>query len=396
MERITELCTGCRACEQLCAHHAISMQSDREGFLTAVIDKEQCVDCGLCYKRCPQNTLVEKNEPLSVYAVQDKDDKEIKVSASGGAFAAAARMVLQQGGVVVGAAYNDDLTVSHIVIDSVKDLPRLQSSKYVQSNTEATYKQVKALLAEGRTVLYSGTPCQIGGLKAFLRKPYDNLYTMEVICHGVASPALFARYIEWLGGKMKGKVIFYNFRDKSYGWGLGYKTKIKTKIKIKIKSSSLDPYYYHFLEGTTYRECCYRCNYCCKERNSDITAGDYWGIMHEHPKFYSLKGVSCLLVNTPQGERLWSIIAQEFYTLESTFEQVARHNHNLRHPTPRPSLRDIIYYNYNSISLQELFEHRLRPPFNVKAWIKGMVPKWLLIRMTRAIHGRSIKLLTLF
>ena len=375
MEKVTELCTGCRACEQLCAHHAISMIADKEGFLTASVNHDLCVDCGLCRLRCPQNNHIDKHEPILSLAVRDRDDDELYRSASGGAFAAAARVILQWGGVVVGAAYNDDFSVSHVIINNLDDLPKLQSSKYVQSNTEATFLQVREFLRANREVLYSGTSCQIAGLKAFLHREYAKLYTMDLICHGVASPKLFAKYLVWLSGKMNGKITGYDFRDKSCGWGLDYMT--KTKTKTKTKPSTLDPYYFHFLEGNTYRECCYNCRYCTKERVGDITIGDYWGIEKEHPKFYSTKGVSCLLVNNEQGKRLWEMIALEFFSLESTFEKVALSNHNLSHPTVRKPIRDNIYIGIDEMDTDEYITTRLKVPYNLKANMKQLLPTWI-------------------
>lgn len=373
---LIDYCTGCGACKQVCPTKAISMKPvNEEGFLESVTDFDKCIDCNQCRMTCPQNIKAKLNVPQLNLAVRDKDDEELEVSASGGAFAAAARVILSQGGVVVGAAYNDDLTVSHRIVDNLKDLPQLQSSKYVQSDTAGTFKEVKKLLREGKTVLYSGTPCQIAGLKGFLRKDYDNLYTMDVICHGVASPKLFAKYLEWLGGKMGGKIIYYDFRDKSTGWGLDYMT--KTKTKTKTKPCSLDPYYHHFLAGDTYRECCYHCLYSQKERVSDITIGDYWGIEKEHPSFNSTKGVSCLLVNTDKGTRLWNMISTEFVSLESTFDKIANANHNLKHPTARPAVRDNIYKQIDELPVKEYFASHLLVPFNIKARIKSVLPVWL-------------------
>lgn len=371
---IIDYCTGCKACEQICPHGAITMQADEEGFLESVTDYSKCVDCGLCRLACPQNTKPKLNAPLDVIAARDKDESEIKVSASGGAFAAAARIIINNGGVAVGAAYNEDMTISHIIIDKIADLPKQQSSKYVQSNTENTFKEVKKLLREGKTVLYSGTPCQIGGLKGYLRKDYDNLYTMDLICHGVPSPKLFAKYLEWMGEKLNGEIDFYDFRDKSTGWGLEYMT--KTKTKTKTSPSSTDPYYYHFLCGDTYRECCYRCQYCRKERVGDITIGDYWGIEKQHPFFYSLKGVSCILVNTEQGRKLWNMVSNEFVTLKSTFEKVAIDNHNLEAPTKRPAIRDNVYKHLDDMPVKEYFATQLPVPFNLKAKIKMALPSW--------------------
>ena len=373
MEKITDLCTGCRACEQVCAHHAVSFCEDEEGFLVPHIEAKLCVDCGLCQKRCPQNTGVVKYPAKDVYAARDKNDDEIYHSASGGVFAVAARHILLKGGYVVGAAYERNYEVSHILTNEMGDLPKLQSSKYVQSNTKDTYSKVKELLNAGIYVLYSGTPCQIGGLRAYLHKDYENLFTMEVICHGVPSPKLFQRYIRWTEKRLKGKLLFFDFRDKSYGWGLDYMT--KTKTKTKTKTCVLDPYYIYFLHCKTYRECCYHCKYCTPSRVSDFTIGDYWGLEHEHPEFYSSKGVSCVLVNTEKGQSLWEAIKEEFEYIDSNFDRVARLNHNLRTPSPRPEIRDRVYKKLYTIEDDnEFFKTQLPIPYNLKARIKSMMP----------------------
>jgi coenzyme F420-reducing hydrogenase beta subunit len=372
---ITDFCTGCRACEQLCPTHCIYVEPDEEGFIVAKIDENACVECGVCVKRCPQNNPPEKNVPIRVVGIRYKDNDVLKESASGGVFIALASRVLDEGGIAVGAAYLDDWKVGHIIVNDKAFLYKLQSSKYVQSDTFRTFSEVKEYLVKGRKVLYSGTPCQIEGLYSYLRKDYDNLFTIDLICHGVPSPKLFQKYIKWLETKNRGVILYYNFRDKSSGWGLGYKT--KTKTKIITKSAALDPYYYHFLKGDIYRECCYRCNYCTRDRVGDITIGDYWGIEKEHPEFYSTKGVSLALINTPKGMNALSDAEELFYIQESTFERAVKANHNLSRPTERSSMRDTIYLRMNELTVEELFEKELKYPFNLMTALKGILPVWL-------------------
>lgn len=376
MENITILCTGCRTCEQLCPTRSIKMEPDREGFLTPVIDHSTCIDCKLCKKRCPQNTKVPALTPISVYAFRYIDDKKLYQSASGGAFVAIAQYIIEKGGGVYGAAYIDDnLHVAHIKVNDSQGLDRLQSSKYVQSNTLQTFRAVQDDLKAGVWVLYSGTPCQIAGLKAFLKKDFDKLLTADVICHGVPSPLLFEKYIIWQSSKMS-KIVKYNFRDKGAGWGLDYRITSKTG-KEKSLSGVLDPYYYHFLEGNTYRECCYQCRYAKPERISDITIGDYWGIKKEHPEFYSTKGVSCVLVNTEKGRVFFNAIKDDALIVKSSFEKVASQNGNLLRPTKRKKVRDDIYIGINNESLDVLFDVNLRFPKPLKSLIKAYVPKKL-------------------
>lgn len=380
MDKITDLCTGCRTCEQLCAHKAIQMVEDNEGFITASINQELCVDCGLCQKRCPQNTPVEKSTTKSVYAIRLKDDEMLYRSASGGAFAGIAKAWIEEGGVVVGVVYDKEWNAHHICATTMEELQQTQSSKYVQADTRQTYNEVKKLLQEGKRVLFSGTGCQIGGLKAFLHKDYDNLLTMDLICHGVASPLLFKKYIEWLGDKSGSPILEYDFRDKKGGWGLGYK--YKYKCTYKYKNCTMDPYFFRFLKGYTYRESCFQCNYCKPERAGDITIGDYWGIEKEHSGFFNTKGVSCILINTDKGMNAWEKYNQLYHSIESTFDQVARHNGNLLHPTHRDTIRDHIYGGISETNwFANNFAASFRPSLKVK--IKNMVPMWVRLMLKK-------------
>ena len=372
MEQITEFCTGCRTCEQLCPTQSVKIEADKEGFLIPVVNQTTCIDCMLCHKHCPQNTKLSSNPPSSVYAFRYANDGKLYHSASGGAFVALAQNYIDHGGVVYGAAYvDDDFHVAHIRVSDKKNLYKLQSSKYVQSDTHHTFDEVKIDLQKGLLVLYSGTPCQIAGLKAFLRKDYNTLLMVDIICHGVPSPLLFDKYITWLSSRIS-KIIEYNFRDKSTGWGLGYK--VRAKDRTLTLPGMLDPYYYHFLRGNTYRECCYQCKYAKPERVSDLTIGDYWGIEKEHPEFYSTKGVSCVLVNTEKGQKWLDMIRSDAYILNSTFEKVAKHNGNLLQPTHRNEIRNMIYEGINSKPITSFMSENLKYSKPIKTLIKSFFP----------------------
>ncbi len=382
MEQISAKCTGCRTCEQICPKHCIKMVRDSEGFIIPTIDHSSCIDCGLCQRKCPQNELTHLNASIRVYAVRNKNERELYRSASGGAFVAlASYMLLDNNAVVVGSSYIDEaLHVGHLAVRDSKDLVKLQSSKYVQSDTLDTFSYTKKCLEEGMKVLYSGTPCQIAGLKAYLQKDYDNLTTLDLVCHGVPSPLLFEKYLTWLSGKTS-RVVAYDFRDKKNGWGLSIKA--ITEKKCKTWPGTLDPYYYHFLKGNTYRECCYSCLYSRRERAGDISLGDYWGIGKEHPEFYSTKGVNCVLVNTNKGQRLFDNIKDRLYYIESTYEQVARHNENLNHPSVRHKIRDYIYDGINEKDDNSFFYTNMAYPKSFKARVSALMPARIMILLKK-------------
>ena len=287
--RIKERCVGCKSCEQSCPKHCISMVENNEGFWYPSVDEKSCIECKLCLKRCPvENTDFHRNTPKKVWAWRNKNDADIMRSASGGAADSAAKAVLQMGGVVYGAAYDEQLAVSHIEVTADAERKKLQSSKYVQSDPKDGYAKAKQRLAEGKKVLFTGTPCQIAGLYAFLGGNPENLYTVDLICHGVPSPKFFKKYLEYQNKQTAGRVIYFNFRSKDKrGWGTQYLLKTKTKTKTKTKALSLDRYGKHFMDGDCYRESCYQCAYANTSRVGDLTVGDFWGIAKSHPDLNS-------------------------------------------------------------------------------------------------------------
>lgn len=257
----------------------------------------------------------------------------------------------------------------------MSDLPQIQSSKYVQSDTGNTYSQVQNDLLAGKTVLYTGTPCQIDGLHSFLKKDYENLYTIDLICHGVPSPKFFKKYLEFQNKQTDGKIIYYNFRSKDKrGWGTQY------LLKTKTKTLSLDRYGKHFMKGDCYRESCYQCEYANIHRVGDLTIGDFWGIGKSHPDFYSEKGVSSVFVNTEKGRRLFDSIKDEAWVINATLEEAMVKQGNLVHPTKRPLERDTFYRDTNCGD----FIDNLNVGLQLKDRVKSIIPRNL-VRILKQI-----------
>lgn len=343
-----ENCTGCNVCRLVCPEECITMIADSEGFCAPIISKEKCIDCGLCEKKCPQNQVFESRvkEELKAFGMRLSDDKKVSSSASGGIFTGLAQMILEQGGSVFGCAYDDNLIARHIGVSEVKDLELLQSSKYVQSDVGNTYCEAKYLLNNGKTILYCGTPCQISGLYSYLGKDInlEKLLTVDLFCHGVPSPLLFQKYLTWLGEKMSGNVIYYNFRSKKPdGWGSGYKAMAKTKSKTRTFNHTHSPYMKAFLNCASLRECCYSCTYAyAVKRPADISIGDYWGVEEEHPEKYDRRGVSAVIISTERGKRYMELAKPLFEVFKTSVEKISRHN-TLIGPSIRPEERDVAY-----------------------------------------------------
>ena len=355
MTQITDpkKCTGCQACRLVCPEQCISVVPDSEGFQAPQIDGTRCTDCGSCASLCPENKRPgpANNECIKALGAKLKDDAALRRSASGGVFAGLALKVLEApGSSVFGCAFDENIVAGHIRADDAGGIAPLQSSKYVQSDVGDTYFHAKALLREGKTVFYSGAPCQIAGLYAYLGRDYGNLLTADLICHGVPSPLLFRRYLDWLGRKHGGRVAGYNFRSKEEsGWSLAGRANIRAGSKTKAAAiiPQIDPYYKSFLDSCTFRECCYTCRYAGSLRAADLTLGDFWGVEALHPEFYDTRGVSILLINTEKGERFFSVAEDMFCVTETTFEAAASRNRNLVGPSSRPALRDAAYERIN-------------------------------------------------
>lgn len=338
-------CTGCRSCEQSCPKSCILLQPDSEGFYFPSVD-DSCIHCGLCVEHCPILTPISGDVfETERCALVLKDKTLLEKSSSGGAFAGIANVVLQSGGVVFGAAFDENLRVRQVAINLRQDLNKIQGSKYVSCDTGDSFSEVKRVLTSGKTVLYGGSPCQIAGLRAFLGKSYQNLFTMDLICHGVPSEKLFQRYLEWQGKNGKGKVIYYGFRDKDIaGWSCGGKTRIKTKTKTKIVEGVCDPYYAAFLRCETYRESCYVCPFAKRNgRIGDISMGDFWGTDKKYPEIPSENGISFCTVNTKQGKRLFELVRNNFDVYPIAKSESLSLNIAFSHPSTRPAVRDSIY-----------------------------------------------------
>lgn len=355
-----ESCTGCSACYNACPHDAIDMIPDREGFLQPRIQADRCIECGLCAKVCPilhPNASTGHTASPRTYVAWASDQSIRRSSSSGGIFSVLAKYVLAQGGVVFGASIDDRQQVRHIPIGTEEELHLLRGSKYVQSDIAKTYREAKRILIQGGWVLFSGTPCQIAGLRAFLRKPFDHLLTVDILCHGVPSPAFLDKTTRMLQTRGYHTHCTMYFRDLA-----SWKCSIKYgSVPVRNKD---DVYMPAFLKGINFRESCYRCPFASIPRQGDITIGDFWGIGRQTPfKGDVSHGASCVLVNSAKGETVWHDVAQSVFAEERTLSEAKEENPNIYRASERPPGRTSFYRDASSLSEGELIEkYGLRHP----------------------------------
>lgn len=322
-------CCGCSACVQRCPKQCISLHEDEEGFLYPKVDVATCIDCGLCEKVCPVLNQSEERIPLEVYAAKNSNEQIRRESSSGGIFTLLAEQTIDAGGVVFGVRWNENFEAIHDYTETKEGLAAFRGSKYVQSRVGATFKQAEQFLKQGRKVLFSGVPCQIAGLKKFLKKEYDNLLTVDIICHAVPSPLIWRQYIEEYKKKNGVTCInSINFRDKTFGWknyhvSVSYVDNRNRKL-VKQQPHDDDAYIKGFLNHLYLRPSCYSC--CAKSgrSGSDMLIGDCWGIDSLWKESNDNKGCSIVCINSVKGKNAAEKISERSDSL--VYEDVLKYN----------------------------------------------------------------------
>lgn len=350
-------CCGCGGCAQSCPVGCIAMSADGEGFLYPAVDESACVNCGRCEAVCPvlnaeggaarREGLFDRPRAVGGW---NRDEEIRQASSSGGAFTLMAGEILRRGGVVYGAVMNGQ-RVAHAAAETKAELAAMRGSKYVQSDVGDCYRQAKAQLKAGRPVLFSGTPCQTAGLMDYLGKPYENLYLVDFICHGVPSPRVFAEYLASLERKGGSKIVAFTFRGKEKGWyskgsrlQMGPQAAFEDGSELHVYPALKDSYINGFLEDLTLRPSCYECRFKgVPRRAADITLADFWGVDEALPEMNDGKGTSLLLIHGQRGMALFDAIKGGLEYRECDWERAAAKNPSLVRSSKRPALRDSLF-----------------------------------------------------
>jgi coenzyme F420-reducing hydrogenase beta subunit len=358
-----EECCGCAACVNACPRKCISMAADDEGFLYPSVDESSCINCGMCERVCPfLNNGSVSEDPLA-FAVRSLNSQVRLHSSSGGVFYHLAEFVLNQHGVVIGVAMDEDcLNARHILVEDPADLYKLRGSKYLQAEPNTLYCDIRVLLENGRFVLFSGTPCQINAMKLFLNKEYSNLYCIDMICHGVPSGLLWRKYLQYISQKI-GNVVQVSFRHKRNGWR-DYEISLRGESRKEYHGSKLsDPYLQLFLKNYSLRPSCYACK-SKLSKASDLTLADFWSIHKVLPGFDDGYGTSLVLVRTEIGMRLFSDIAGSVKSQQVDYDSAIQGNYVEHESVKRPQERDRLFHDLSIYSFRKICKKYVKIDYN--------------------------------
>ena len=353
-------CCGCYACYNICSKNAIEMIENEKGFKYPKIDKEKCINCGLCNNVCPIiNNNDTKNDP-EAYACYCKDEDIRKNSSSGGIFTLITTEILNDDGIVFGAAFDKNFKVNHIRIEKIEELDKLRGSKYVQSDIGDTYKQAKKYLQDGKKVLFTGTPCQIEGLYKYLQKEYENLYTQDIICHGVPSPKVWEVYKKYRESKDNNDIKKISFRNKDNGWKL-YNLKFEYENGENYKKNQNEDLYMKvFLQDISLRDSCYDCRFKKYNRISDITLADFWGINNILPEIDDNKGISLVIINSEKGKKIFEKINKNIVIRKVELNEAIKYNPSMTKSSNKNSNRENFFKDLENINFEKLCKKYLR------------------------------------
>lgn len=355
-------CCGCSACSSICPKHCITMQADREGFLYPKVNEADCIDCGLCEKVCHELHPFEERKPQKVYAAINKDEEVRLKSSSGGIFYLLAEKTIAEDGVVFGARFDEQWQVVIDYAETMEGVKAFMGSKYVQARTETAYTDAKRFLTEGRKVLFSGTPCQIAGLRHFLRKPYDNLLTVDIICHGTPSPKVWGMYLDEVVTAGRKAINDVQFRNKRNGWKAFNFTMEYNKDEKSVSLCShhqQNHFMRAFLRDIILRPSCYDCKAKGCSSQSDITIADFWGIQTVFPEMDDDKGTGLVFINTKKGQQ--SLDYSQLNFRETTYDRIKPLNPACyRSAAPHPK-RDKFFSSLDKNDLVKLINDCTKP-----------------------------------
>lgn len=352
-------CSGCTACYSICPKKAITMQSDIEGFLYPQVNQDKCINCGLCDITCPYLNRKEKSFDLRrCFAAYNTDEYERSISSSGGIFILLAKRIIDENGVVFGAAFDDLFLVHHVGVDTIDNIKSIIGSKYLQSRMENTFQTVKDYLKNGTKVLFVGTSCQIGGLRAFLKKEYNNLICVDFICLGVPSPKVWKDYLETFFKDEK--LEFVNFKNKDLGWHQ-FSLNIVTNKRNYCKNGRQTYFFAGYFKHLYSRPSCSKCIFKEGNRDSDITISDCWGYTHIAPEMDDNKGLSSIECHSQKGQELFDAIKDNLVWKDTKIEDVIMYNSNYCCSAPIGKNRADFWKDYDRLEKIKLFKKYCSP-----------------------------------